>query len=123
MTHLTGSEAISYLADKLMEFEASTKSSYNQTIFYYIHKLVEKFDALSIESPIKQHALISHKLVHTNFAGEFDIVVGRAARYKGTISENKRVVSNDPPPYYYAANGMNSSVKDIAIWFQALQVE
>jgi CubicO group peptidase (beta-lactamase class C family) len=120
MTRLTGAEAISYVADKSMEFEAGTKSSYNQTNFYYIQKLVEKFDSLSIESSIKQHALVPHKLAHTNFGGEFDIVLGRATRYKGTTSGNRRVVSNDPPAYYYAANGMNSSVKDIAIWFQAL---
>ncbi|MCJ8294368.1 MAG: beta-lactamase family protein [Colwellia sp.] len=121
MIRLTGAEAISYVADKSMEFEAGTKSSYNQTNFYYIQKLVEKFDALTIESSIKQHALIPHKLAHTNFGGEFDIVLGRATRYKGTTSGNKRVVSSsNPPAYYYAANGMNSSVKDIAIWFQAL---
>jgi D-alanyl-D-alanine carboxypeptidase len=123
MINLAGVEAISYVADKPMEFEPGTKSSYNQTNFYYIQKLVEKFDALSIESSIKQHALIPHKLTHTNFAGEFDIVLGRAARYNGTASGDKRVVSNDPPPYYYAANGMNSSVKDIATWFQALLAE
>jgi CubicO group peptidase (beta-lactamase class C family) len=123
MTQLTANEAISDVADKPMEFEVGSKSSYNQTNFYYIQKLVEKFDTLSIEGSIKQNAIIPHKLTSTNFGGEFDIVLGRATRYKGTTSGNKRVVSNDPPAYYYAANGMNSSVKDMATWFQALLAE
>jgi CubicO group peptidase (beta-lactamase class C family) len=123
MIQLTANEAISDVADKPMEFEVGSKSSYNQTNFYYIQKLVEKFDASSIESSIKQNAIIPHKLTSTNFGGEFDIVLGRATRYKGTTSGNKRVVSNDPPAYYYAANGMNSSVKDMATWFQALLAE
>lgn len=120
MTDLTGAEAISHVSDEAMEFEAGTKSSYNQTNFYYIQKLIEKFDAKDLESSIKQHATIPHTLVNTNFGGEFDVVLGRATRYEGSNHVSKRVMRNDPPAFYYAANGMNSSARDIATWFQAL---
>jgi CubicO group peptidase (beta-lactamase class C family) len=83
--------------DKPMEFEAGEKSNYNRTNFYYIQTLTEKIDAKSIEDSIKQHAVIPHKLVNTNFGGEFDIVLGRATKYEGTTYGNKRVMNNAPP--------------------------
>ena len=120
MAHITGSEAVSNVANKPMEFEVGTKSSYNQTNFYYVQKLIEKFDAASLKETIGTNVITPFGLTKTSFGGEFDIILGRATRYEGTKNGNKRVMRNDPPPYYYAANGLNSSVIDIASWFRAL---
>ncbi|WP_164078364.1 serine hydrolase domain-containing protein [Alteromonas facilis] len=120
MTHLSGEEAIAHVADEPMAFISGTQSRYNQTNFYYIQKLVEKFDQRSLEDSITENAILPYKLVSTHFGGEFDVINGRATRYEGAASGIKRVMRNDPPAYYLGANGMNSSASDLARWFSAL---
>ena len=120
MTHISGQDAIANAANKPMEFATGTKTGYNQTNFYYMQKLIEKFDSSTLEETITTNMIVPLGLDNTSFGGEFDVIEGRATRYEGSKNGNKRVMRNDPPSYYYGANGMNSSVKDIAKWFHAL---
>lgn len=120
MIDLPEDEAIDNVAHEPMEFPVGTLSRYNQTNFYYIQKLIERFEKKDLVESIGLSVIEPQELESTSFGGEFDVVSGRATRYGNTPHGFKRIMRNDPPDYYYAANGMNSSVIDIAKWFQAL---
>ncbi len=102
-----------YCSDKL-EFVPGTKSSYSNTEYIILHKIIENITKKSFETVLKEKILKPLQMDNTNVLHSKDIVPGLVNAY--TIDDSTKTVSSDEPYFienFFGAGSMYSTVEDL----------
>ncbi len=119
-TPATQKDAIQSVVNKPFEFKTASATRYNQTNYLLLKQVIENVLQQDFVSVMNSRMIQKLDLKHTSYAGEYEVVSGRATTYRSTPAGLKRNVHIDQPDYMFASSGLNTNVLDLAKWFSAL---
>lgn len=116
----TQHKALQSVMDEALEFEAGHTTSYNQTNYLLLKKIIEQATGENFVQTVTTRMIDAVGLEKTSYGGEYAIVAGRATTYRSAEGVLARNVHIDQPDYMFASSGLNTTVLDMAKWFSAL---
>jgi len=114
-------DVIKQIANQPFQFTPGSRSSYIQTGFLLIKKLIEQETNQAFVDAFNQLLVTPLKLKHTSFGGGDVDIAERTNHYY--IFENGKFYDRGIHPfihYTFAGSGLNSNTHDMAVWFNAL---
>ena len=116
----TAQAAIQSVAYKAPEFEAGSKTRYNQTNYLLLKMIIENVEHEQFVQVMTTRMIDKLNLANTSYGGEYAVIAGRATTYRSANGRLARNVHIDQPDYMFASSGLNTNVLDMANWFSAL---
>lgn len=117
-------EAWTIVRQKELEFTPRTRSSYNQTNYLLLGKIIEKLSGETFPAFIANHQFAVVPMPGAGFGDSRDVVPGKSQSYRFDYSASPqgtlRPVYEEFPSGLRPGAGINTTAKDLAAWLVAL---
>ena len=113
---------IDALKEKPFSAESGEESKYNATGFLMIRIIIEKLANQEFESYMQKQYFDKLGLSSAEYGGFKKVIPNRVTCYQNVSNELEMFPLNYSTPMYAGA-GLNISITDLIVWFQALQKE
>ena len=113
---------IDALRDKLFSSPPGTESKYNATGFLLIRIIIEELANQEFESYMQEQYFNKFGLSSAEYGGFKKVISNRVTCYQNVNNQLEMFPLNYSSPMYAGA-GLNISINDLIVWFQALQKE
>jgi len=117
-------EAWSIVREKGLEFTPRTRSSYNQTNYLLLGKIIEKLSGETFPAFTKAHQFAAVPMPTAGFGDSRDVILGKSQSYRfdySTLPQGTlRPVYEEFPSGLLPGAGINATATDLAAWLVAL---